>query len=83
MPDPAWQTAALRFVQAVVRERGHLSDEQLASARAAGLTDGDLVELVSHAIATTLTNYLHHLSKVPVEFPRVEFADTTRAQEAA
>src|SRR6185312_11710513 len=40
--------AALRFVQAVVRERGHLSDEQLASARAAGLTDGDLVELVGH-----------------------------------
>lgn len=75
--------AALRFVQAVVRERGHLSDEQLASARAAGLTDGDLVELVGHAIATTLTNYLHHLSKVPVEFPRVEFADAKRAQEAA
>jgi alkylhydroperoxidase family enzyme len=67
----------------VVRERGHLSDEELGAARAAGLTDGDLVELVGHAIATTLTNYLHHLSEVPVEFPRVEFAATTRAEEAA
>jgi hypothetical protein len=47
------------------------------------LTDGDLVELVGHAIATTLTNYLHHLSKVPVEFPRVEFATPMNAQEAA
>jgi AhpD family alkylhydroperoxidase len=76
-------TAALRFVQAVVRERGHLSDEELGAARGTGLTDEDLVELVGHAMATTLTNYLHHLSKVPVEFPRVDFAPTTGAREAA
>ena len=75
--------AALRFVQVVVRERGHVSDEDLRAARAAGLTDGDLVELVGHAIASTLTNYMHHLSKVPVEFPAVEFADTATAQKAA
>lgn len=75
--------AALRFVQAVVRERGHVGEEDLGVARAAGLTDGDLVELVGHAIATTLTNYLHHLSNVPVEFPRVEFATATSAREAA
>ena len=75
--------AALRFAQAVVRERGHVSDEDLEAARIAGLTDADLVELVGHAIATTLTNYLHHLSNVPVEFPRVEFAAPSSVEQAA
>jgi AhpD family alkylhydroperoxidase len=76
--DAATQ-AALSFVQAVVRERGHVSDADLDAARAAGWTDGDLVELVGHAIATTLTNYLHHLSRVPVDVAPVDFADPAGA----
>jgi AhpD family alkylhydroperoxidase len=80
--DPK-QAAALSFVQAVVRERGEVKDSDLAAVRAAGWTDADVVELVGHAIASTLTNYLHHLSDVPVDFPRVEFAPTERAEEAA
>ena len=75
--------AALSFAQSVVRERGHVSDAQLDAVRAAGWTDGDIVELVGHAIATTLTNYLHHLSDVPVDFLLVGCADSTPTQEAA
>jgi len=80
--DPA-TSAALAFVQTVVRERGHVSDADLDAVRAAGWTDGDVVELVGHAIATTLTNYLHHLSCAPVDFATVDFADSQDAQEAA
>jgi AhpD family alkylhydroperoxidase len=80
--DPR-QAAALRFAQAVARDRGHVAGAELASARAAGWTDADLVELVGHAIASTLTNYLHHLSDVPVDFPAVEFASPGQEQEAA
>lgn len=75
--------AALTFVQAVVRDRGHVSEVDLAAVRAVGWTDGDLVELVGHAIATTLTNYLHHLSDVAVDFPLVDLANPTEAVEAA
>lgn len=71
--DPTAQ-AALVFAQHVVRERGHVTDEQLAAVRGAGYSDGQIVEIVGLAIATTLTNYLHHLSRVPVEFTAVEFA---------
>ncbi|WP_143116073.1 carboxymuconolactone decarboxylase family protein [Lentzea xinjiangensis] len=71
--DPKVQ-AALTFVQRVVRHRGRPSDDQLAEVRAAGYGDPEIVELVGHAIATTLTNYLHHLSDVPLDFPAVEFA---------
>jgi AhpD family alkylhydroperoxidase len=68
------QAAALSFVQAVARERGEVSAHDLAAVRTAGWDDADIVELVGHAIASTLTNYLHHLSDVPVDFPPVEFA---------
>ncbi|OBI83223.1 carboxymuconolactone decarboxylase family protein [Mycobacterium sp. 1245805.9] len=66
--------AALRFAQELVRTRGHVDDEQLAAVRAAGWRDADIIELVGHALSTTLSNYLHHLSKVPVDYPPVEFA---------
>jgi AhpD family alkylhydroperoxidase len=79
--DPKVQ-AALVFAQQAVRERGHITDEQLAAVREAGYGDGEIVELVGHAIATTLTNYLHHLSGVPVEFPAVEFAPAEATPQA-
>ncbi|OBK44875.1 carboxymuconolactone decarboxylase family protein [Mycobacterium sp. 1081908.1] len=66
--------AALRFVQQLVRARGHLDEEDLAAVRAAGWHDADIVELVGHALSTTLSNYLHHLSEVPVDYPPVAFA---------
>lgn len=75
--------AGLTFAQSLVRDRGHVTDDDLAAVRAAGWTDGDVVELVGHVIAATLTNYLHHLSDVPIEFPRVEFASIPRGEQAA
>jgi AhpD family alkylhydroperoxidase len=79
----AKQASALTFVQTVVRERGKVAAHDLAAVRAAGWDHADIVELVGHAIASTLTNYLHHLSDVPVDFPAVDFASTATAEEAA
>lgn len=67
-------TAALQFTQSVVRDHGHVPDDVLAAVRNAGWSDGDIVELVGHAIATTLSNYLHHLSGVAIDYPVVPFA---------
>src|SRR5438309_933574 len=53
------------------------------TARAAGWDDGAIVELVGHATATILTNYLHHLSQVPVDFPSVPFAEAVDASVVA
>lgn len=80
--DPR-EAAALTFAQAVARDRGRVQSAELAAVRAAGWTDGDLVELVGHVIASTLTNYLHHLSDVPVDFPAVDFASSEDRQQAA
>ncbi|HEX3455950.1 MAG TPA: carboxymuconolactone decarboxylase family protein [Gaiellaceae bacterium] len=71
--------AALQFVLAVVRERGFVSDAQLEAVREAGWDDGAIVELVGHAIENTFTNYLYHVSEVPVDFPEVAFAEDEEA----
>jgi uncharacterized peroxidase-related enzyme len=79
--DPKIATA-LTFAQTVVRKRGLVSDLDVSAVRAAGYTDAELLELIGHAIANTLTNYLHHVAEVPVDFPAVAPSDRRRTQAA-
>lgn len=72
--------AALRFAQQLVRTRGHLGEAELAAVRVAGWGDADIVELVGHALSTMLSNYLHHLSEVPIDYPAVAFAPDDAAR---
>jgi hypothetical protein len=37
-------------------------------------------ELVVHALSTTLSNYLHRLSEVPIDYPAVAFASDDAAR---
>lgn len=71
--------AALRFAQQLVRMRGQVKADELAAVRAAGWHDTDIVEIVGHALSTTLSNYLHHLSDVPIDYPAVAFASDDAA----
>jgi alkylhydroperoxidase family enzyme len=71
--------AALRFAQQLIRTRGHVEEGELAAVRAAGWHDADIVEIVGHALSTTLSNYLHHLSDVPIDYPAVAFASDDAA----
>ncbi len=61
--------AALRFAAAVVRARGHVDDADIASAHAAGLDDGMIVEIVAHVAINTFTNYLNEVARTTVDFP--------------
>lgn len=64
--------AAIRFAQAVVKERGFVSDAQLNEAREAGLNDQEILETVGVTVFNILTNYVHHVTEAEVDFPRVE-----------
>ena len=64
--------AAVRFALAVARERGHVSAEQVEAVKAAGYDDGQLVEIVLHVAAMTLTNYVNEVFKTEIDFPVVE-----------
>lgn len=46
-----------------------MHDEQLQAARAAGLDDARIVEVVAQVSLLTLTNYLNNLAATEVDFP--------------
>jgi len=64
--------AALKFALAVVASRGEVSGEEIDSARAAGLADGELAEVVANVAVNVFTNYFNHVAQTTIDFPRVE-----------
>jgi uncharacterized peroxidase-related enzyme len=63
--------AAVRFAATLVRERGHVSEDDLRAVRAAGYTDAQVIEIVQHVALNTWTNYLNEVAKTDVDFPVV------------
>jgi uncharacterized peroxidase-related enzyme len=68
--DPTAQ-AAISLALDIVRTKGRVSDATLASARAAGLTDSAIVEVVGHVALNLFTNYLNNLAGTVIDFPAV------------
>lgn len=56
----------------ITESRGHLSLEQLDAARAAGINDAKIIEVVGHIAAQTLTNYLNNLALTEIDFPAID-----------
>lgn len=72
--DP--KTAAiLALAVAINAARGHIDDAALAEARAAGLTDAEIVEVVAHVALNVFTNYLNSVAGTTIDFPVVPLAD--------
>jgi uncharacterized peroxidase-related enzyme len=68
--DP--KTAAiLAFAAAVNDGRGSITDDDLAAARAAGLSDEELAETIGQVALNVLTNYLNKAAVVEIDFPTV------------
>ncbi len=70
--------ALLTLSDAIARGRGQVSEAVLASARAAGVTDAEIGEVVGHLALNVLTNYFNILAGVENDWPVV-----TPAQPAA
>lgn len=62
---------AVRFAVRLVRERGHVSDADVAAVRNAGYSEAEIVEIVAHVALNTLTNYLNEALDTPIDFPAV------------
>ncbi len=63
--------AILAFATAVVNKRGLVSADDLATARAAGLSDGDIVETIANVAQNIFTNYVNHVAETDIDFPVV------------
>lgn len=63
--------ATLAFAGRLVETRGRVTSADIASARAAGLDDAALVEVVGHVALNIFTNYLNHVAETEIDFPVV------------
>jgi uncharacterized peroxidase-related enzyme len=69
--------AALRFAQAVVQQRGSVSDQELADARQAGFSDTEIAEIIGNVALNVLTNYFNRAAETDIDFPRVTAGQLT------
>ena len=63
--------AAVRFAVKVVRERGHVSEDDVRAVKLAGYDDAQVIEIVLHVALNTWTNYINEVAKTDIDFPVV------------
>jgi uncharacterized peroxidase-related enzyme len=67
--------AAVAFAAKVARERGHVSDADIATVREAGFSEAQIVEIVALVAENTFTNFLNEVAKTDIDFPVVRAAE--------
>ena len=70
-------TALLALTRTLVVNRGNLSDDELSAARAAGISDGEVIEVTANVSLNILTNYVNHVAETVVDFPHVTASTAT------
>jgi len=63
--------AYAHFAREVAQQRGNVSDEVLASARDAGLSDAALLGIIAQVTLLTFTNLLNNVAQTTLDFPPV------------
>lgn len=71
--DPRTQ-AILTLAVSINETRGRPGAAAVAAARAAGLSDGDILEVVGNVVANIFTNYTNHIAETEIDFPVVRTA---------
>ncbi len=72
--DDPRTAAALAFALKLVEARGQVAEADVQALRAAGFSDGEVVEIVAHVALNLFTNYVNVAFAVPVDFPSVALA---------
>ncbi|HSR54158.1 MAG TPA: carboxymuconolactone decarboxylase family protein [Acidobacteriota bacterium] len=63
------EDAILKFAGEVLARRGHVRDNELRRVRRAGLTDGEITEIVANVALNVFTNYMTEVAATKVDFP--------------
>ncbi len=53
----------------ITESRGRLANEQIEAARAAGIDDSKIIEVIAQVALMTLTNYLNNVAQTEIDFP--------------
>jgi uncharacterized peroxidase-related enzyme len=65
---------AVQFARKLMDTKGAVDNADLLAVRAAGYSDAEIVEIITHVGMNFLTNVLGKASRVEIDFPRVELA---------
>jgi uncharacterized peroxidase-related enzyme len=68
--------AAVRFAAKVVRERGHVSEDDVRAVKLAGYNDAQVIEIVLHVALNTWTNFINTVGETEIDFPVVSARKT-------
>lgn len=68
-PSDSRLDALIRFTRSVSENRGKVSEEDRASIFNAGYTESGVIDIIVLIGDKTITNYLHGVTEVPVDFP--------------
>ena len=71
--------AAVKFASTINRNVGDITDAEFGSARSAGLTDGEIVEIIAAVAINVFTNLLNKVAQVEIDFPKVALLTPLRA----
>jgi len=69
--DPKVQ-AAINLSRSIVETRGWSSDEAFESAKAGGLSEAEILEVLTITMFNLYTNYTNHFIETVIDFPEVE-----------
>jgi uncharacterized peroxidase-related enzyme len=64
--------AALAFARALVEHSGQVSKAEFEAVRAAGHSDGEIVEIITHVAMNIFTNLLGKSTQIEIDFPQIE-----------
>jgi uncharacterized peroxidase-related enzyme len=73
--DPRIRTV-LQLASAINSGRGEVADHVVEAARAAGVSDSEIAEVVGHVAANAFSNYFAKTARVEVDFPPVALRGT-------
>ncbi len=65
------EAAILAFANTLVISRGWISDEEITRLHKAGVTEGEMAEIIANVALTMFTIYLNHVAQTEIEFPEV------------
>jgi uncharacterized peroxidase-related enzyme len=63
--------AILQFAKTLVIKRGLVTDADVNDIKSAGITDGEVGEIVGHVALNILTNYFNNTANTEIDFPLV------------
>lgn len=68
--------AALTFARALVEHTGQVTGAEMDAVRAAGHSDAEIIEIITHVAMNIFTNILGRATQVEIDFPKIELNRT-------